>query len=158
MNDDRLSQLQLEEAELQFPSFNHQVAWDLGIALRNNALNQNAPVAIEVYAFEQVLFQCALPGSVADNLDWIKRKRNTVLRYGQSSFYIGQKHVAKGTSLLVQSHIEAKEYADHGGAFPIRLDNSGLIGAVTVSGLPQLDDHNMVVNVLRQYLGRNAVN
>ncbi|MDF5678200.1 heme-binding protein [Vibrio parahaemolyticus] len=31
----------------------------------------------------------------------------------------------------------------------MRLSGSGLVGVVTVSGLPQLDDHQLVVEILK---------
>ncbi|MFW5807997.1 MAG: heme-binding protein, partial [Spirochaetota bacterium] len=45
------------------------------------------------------------------------------------------------------------EYAPHGGSFPILLRNTGIIGTVTVSGLAQEEDHDLVVEALSEYLG-----
>ncbi|WP_336314494.1 heme-binding protein [Vibrio tubiashii] len=52
----------------------------------------------------------------------------------------------------LQAHIDATEYCAHGGSFPVRIKHCGVVGAITVAGLPQLDDHNLVVSVLRKYL------
>jgi uncharacterized protein (UPF0303 family) len=46
-----------------------------------------------------------------------------------------------------------RDVADHGGSFPIVVDGVGCIGAVTVSGLPQRDDHDLVVEALADLCG-----
>ena len=45
-----------------------------------------------------------------------------------------------------------REYAAHGGSFPIVLKGTGQVGSITVSGLPGPEDHAMVVSVLKDYL------
>jgi uncharacterized protein (UPF0303 family) len=40
------------------------------------------------------------------------------------------------------------DYAPHGGSFPIHIAGTGIIGAITVSGLTQREDHNLVVEAL----------
>lgn len=77
-----------QEHELQLKEFNHQVAWSIGLALKEAAEACDAAVAIEVYGFGQTLFQYAMTGTCADHLDWVRRKRNSVLRYGHSSYYL----------------------------------------------------------------------
>lgn len=152
MSSDMLSKLLQQEEELQLPQFNHDVAWELGNSLKQAAEKLSASVTIEVYAFEQVLFSYAMAGTSRDNLEWAKRKRQSVMRFGHSSFYLGQYNASKQREFESQRHIDANEYCAHGGAFPIRILNSGLIGVVTVSGLPQEDDHNLVVEALRKHI------
>ncbi|MFH4497996.1 heme-degrading domain-containing protein [Vibrio diabolicus] len=138
-----------QEHELQLKEFNHQVAWSIGLALKEAAEACDAAVAIEVYGFGQTLFQYAMTGTCADHLDWVRRKRNSVLRYGHSSYYLSLYNKQKQRDFENQPHLDAREYCAHGGAFPIRILGSGLIGVMTVSGLSQLDDHQLVVDVLK---------
>ncbi|WP_174874152.1 heme-degrading domain-containing protein [Vogesella oryzae] len=147
-----LPELLQQETELQLPRFNHDDAWQLGSLLRTLAAAQQAPVAIDIHAYGQQLFGCALEGSSQDNLHWIARKRNSVLRFGHSSLYLGEYQRGKGREFEQQVHIDASQYCAHGGSFPLRLKDGGLIGAVTVSGLPQVEDHLLVVSALRQLL------
>ncbi|MFT4837012.1 MAG: hypothetical protein ACJAYB_003448 [Psychromonas sp.] len=137
-----------QESELQFTFFNNQTAWQLGCQLKKIAEDNHALVAIEVYAFNQILFSYAMSGTQLDNQIWIKRKRQTVLRFGHSSYYIGQYNKAKNREFEQQAHINADDYCAHGGAFPIRIKKCGLVGVVTVSGLPQREDHQMVIDAL----------
>jgi uncharacterized protein (UPF0303 family) len=143
-----LSNLLAQESELQFASFNNQTAWQLGCKLKKIAEDNDALVAIEVYAFNQTLFSHAMCNTQLDNQLWIKRKRQTVLRFGHSSYYMGQYNKAKNREFEQQVHINAYDYCAHGGAFPIRIKNCGLIGVVTVSGLPQEEDHQMVIDAI----------
>ena len=147
-----LTELLEQEEKLQFTEFNNQIAWRLGVEIKKLGEEQKSPIAIEIYAFGQVIFCYAMPGSVLDNLDWMRRKRNAVLRFGHSSLYIGEHSRISECPFEQLQHIDQKEYCAHGGSFPIRLKHSGLIGAATVSGLPQLEDHALIINALTTLL------
>jgi uncharacterized protein (UPF0303 family) len=93
-----------------------------------------------------------MPGTTPDNWDWIRRKRNVVQRYHRSSYAIGLTHQRNQTNLQDKAGLDLKDYAAHGGCFPIILVGTGCVGTITASGLPQRDDHNLVVSVLQDYL------
>lgn len=148
-----LQQLLQQESALQLPRFDHDHAWQLGCLLREQALQQHANVTIEIHAYGQVLFSHAMAGTSQDNAHWLERKRNSVLRFGHSSLYLGEYQRTKGREFELLPHIDAQRYCAHGGSFPLRLLGGGLIGAVTVSGLPQLADHQLVCQALASLLG-----
>ena len=155
MKNELLNELLAQEDEIQLPYFNNQTAWDLGNAIKLAAEKLSASVAIEVYAFEHVLFSYFMPGTNKDNHEWVRRKRQTVMRFGHSSYYTGQYNASKNRDFEAQPHIDPKEYCAHGGSFPIRIKNSGIVGTVTVSGLPQEVDHQLAIDALRQILKQN---
>ncbi len=103
----------------------------------------------------QQLYHCALAGTSADNDEWIKRKNRVVNRFGHSSFYMGNLYKSKNTTIQDSALLDHREYAPHGGAFPVIVKNVGVVGTITVSGLPQQEDHQLVVQVLADYLGVN---
>lgn len=140
-----------QEQRLQLQHFNLQDAWLLGQSLYQRAAACQAPVVLEVYAYGRVLLQAALPGSNLDNHSWIERKRNTVLRFGHSSLYLGEYNRSKGREFEAQTHIDPQRYTAHGGSFPLRLRQGDLIGALSLSGLPQLEDHALVVATLEDW-------
>ncbi|MEH6580050.1 MAG: heme-degrading domain-containing protein [Amphritea sp.] len=150
-----LQTLLQQESDLEFSHFDHDTAWQIGTWLQQRAHSSQLAVAIEVYAFGQVLFSCAMAGSSPNNFDWIRRKRNTVVHFGHSSFYLGQSSHDKQRVFEDQSHVDAFEFCAHGGSFPIRIQGSGLVGAITVSGLPQEQDHALVVEAVRHFLNMN---
>lgn len=154
MNDDILKELLAQEDELQLHHFNQATAWELGNLIKQGAENISASVSIEVYAFEQVVFSYAMPGTSKDQQDWIRRKRNSVMRFGHSSYYQGQYNVSKNRDFEAIPYLDPKKYCAHGGSFPIRIKNSGIIGAVTVSGLPQETDHQLAVDAMREIVSQ----
>ena len=94
----------------------------------------------------------AMPGTCADNDAWIERKIRVVRRFGSSSYLVGQKFRDQGSSFEEKSRLDPDRFAAHGGAFPVLVAGVGLVGTVAVSGLPQLQDHLLVVEALEAVL------
>ncbi|MGY1708852.1 heme-degrading domain-containing protein [Geodermatophilus sp. SYSU D00758] len=149
-----LAELAAEEEELQFTGFTNDDAWDLGSALVAAARRDGAPVAVAVVRNGHRLFSAALAGATPDNDAWIERKLRVVHRFGHGSLYVRQASVERGTTFEAEFGLDPLRYAAHGGAFPISVRSVGPVGAVAVSGLPQLADHRMVVAAVRAHLGR----
>lgn len=152
--DSDLERLLLQEDRLQFTQFNATIAWEFGTRLRTAAEARVAPVAIDIHVNGSPLFFTALAGATPDNLDWIRRKRNVVLRFQRSSYAIGMLLQKQHTTLEASRGVDRRDYATHGGSFPIVLQGTGCIGAITVSGLPQREDHMLIVEVLAAFLGQ----
>lgn len=145
-------QLENEERELRFDDFTLDDAWLLGSRMRQAAAEEELPIAIGIVLGEQRVFHAALPGSSSDNDDWLARKTRVALRYGQASLAVGESFRNGGKDFDTASRLDTNLFAAHGGVVPIRLRGGTVIGAVGVSGLPQLDDHAFVVQQLREYL------
>jgi uncharacterized protein (UPF0303 family) len=147
-----LDQLAADETELQFSSFTEDDAWTLGSAMVAMARAAGAPVAIDITRHGHQLFHAALPGSSPDNDRWIERKRRVVDRFGHSSLYMRVLCAQDGSTLADKFLLDHREFAAHGGAFPLLVRGVGPVGTVVVSGLPQVEDHRMVVAALREHL------
>jgi uncharacterized protein (UPF0303 family) len=152
-NDD-LDRLLRQEQRLRFAKFSEETAWELGTKLRALAEARKLPVVIDIRLANRQLFHSALPGTAPDNLEWVRRKSNVVLRYLRSSYRMGRELVAKNDTLDQHRGVSPLDYAPHGGSFPIHVEGAGIIGAITISGLPQREDHNFVVEVLASFLGQ----
>ena len=148
-----VAELTAEEEELQFSSFTNDDAWELGTALRELARRQGAPVAIDISRNQHQLFRTALPGATPDNDAWIERKQRVVHRFGHSTLHVRQTFVERGTTFEAASGLDPQRYAAHGGGFPVVVRSVGPIGVLVVSGLPQLEDHRLIVAALRAHLG-----
>src|SRR5919202_7076397 len=144
-----LAELLAEEEELQLRSFTNDDAWELGCALVAAARERSAPVAIGIVRNGHRLFTAALTGATPDNEEWIRRKERVVQRFGHSSLAVRQASVERGTTFEEQFGLDPQRYAAHGGCFPVLVRSVGPVGTVTVSGLPQVEDHRMVVATLR---------
>ena len=149
-----LAELAAEEEELRFDGFTNDDAWDLGSAIVAVARRDGAPVAVDVSRHGHQLFHAALPGTSPDNDSWIQRKTRVVHRFGHSSLFMRQASIERGTTFEAEFGLDPALYAAHGGAFPVVVRSVGPVGAVVVSGLPQLEDHRMVVAAIRAHLGR----
>ncbi len=147
-----LEQLLLEENQLQFPHFNEHTAWRIGCWLVEYATQNNLPITIDIRRGEHQLFHASRPGTSADNDEWITRKVRLVKRFGHSSYYLSQLLKSEGTSIEEKFLLPESEFAPHGGCFPIIIKDTGAIGTITVSGLPQEEDHQVVVRAIKHYL------
>ena len=145
-------ELQRQETVLVFPRFSEETAWEIGTALVEAARRAKAPVVINIRTPDRTLFHVALPGSVPDNDHWARRKSNVTLRCHQSSLLVGRRLAAKGASVGSEFGLVPLDYAAHGGSFPIRVADVGVIGAITVSGLASEDDHAIIVAAISAHL------
>jgi uncharacterized protein (UPF0303 family) len=140
--------LEVEALALILPAFDEAAALRLGRILVDLALADSLPVVIDIRTSDRTLFHAALPGSAPLNDLWARRKSNTALRFHEASLLVGTKHREKGESLAGHG-LDSGDYADHGGAVPIRVQGVGVVAVATVSGLPQLEDHRLVVRGIK---------
>lgn len=131
-----------EFATLILPRFDETDALDLGRILIDLAKQQ--PVVINIRNANRVFFHAALPGSAALNDNWARRKSNTALLFDLPSMLVGVKAAETGKGFDVIG-LNTADYADHGGAVPIQVTGVGVVACATVSGLPSIEDHRLVV-------------
>lgn len=143
-----IAELEAEAAALVLDRFDETVALRLGQALVDMALAEALPVVINIRTVDRTLFHAALPGSAPLNDLWARRKSNTALMFQLPSLLVGLRNKAKGQT-LARDALDAADYADHGGAVPIRVRGAGMVAVATVSGLPQIEDHKLVVRGLK---------
>lgn len=147
-----LDLLARQERVLQFKLFDLQTAWDVGSRLKAGAEKKGVAVAIDVYLVDRSVFFYAMPGTTPNHSNWVRRKRNVVLQFQHCSYSIGLS-LQRDKGNLQESHgFAVSDYAPHGGSFPIHVIGTGCIGAITVSGLPQRQDHALLTEVLAEYL------
>ena len=145
-----------QEKTLVFPHFDSDRAWQIGLQLREMAVARGAVMVIDVRTFGLPLFFTAVNGATPDNVRWVQRKARTVEHFRVSSYAIGLGLQQASTTLADKYSLPAAEFASHGGAFPLTVKGAGVIGVVTVSGLPQRKDHEFVVEALCAVLGHDA--
>jgi uncharacterized protein (UPF0303 family) len=150
-----LERIALQERELVLPRLDAGIAWQLGSAIRTIALNRNLPVVIDIRRFGQPLFYAAMDGTTPDNPEWVRRKGNVVARFHRSSYTEALREKLKGTTIYESQGLPLADYATHGGSFPLRVADAGVIGSITVSGVPMRQDHELVIEGLCSILGRN---
>ena len=139
-------ELEAEFARLRFAHMDHETALALGEDLVRRSREKGWPMAVSVKHGDHEVFHVALPGAQPINDNWIRRKRNLVELTGEPSFLVGQRLAAEGKTLddLTLSEVD---YAPHGGGYPLIVGDT-VVGSVIVSGVPQQDDHALVVEGL----------
>ena len=148
-----LAKIAVQEERLQFQNFDADTAWKLGNRLKANAETRGVAVTIEIRVGKETVFFFAMQGAKPENADWARRKRNVVDLLWRSSYAVGLSLQEEESSLEAKLGLPMRDYAPHGGSFPIRVVGVGVIGTVTVSGLPQRDDHTMLVEELAAMCG-----
>ncbi len=146
-----------QEQQLVLPSFDETAAHEIGSAIRAEAVARKAAVVIDIRTPSRRLYYAALPGSSADNEDWARRKSNVVLRCHMSSLRMGLQLEEKGRPQWPDMAMDHKDYAVHGGSFPVQVKGVGVVAAISVSGLPSREDHEMITSVLAKRLGLMGV-
>ena len=147
-----IAHLEAEYAALDLPQFDEVTALRLGQVLVDLALADRLPVVIDIRTPDRTLFHAGLPGSAPLNDLWARRKSNTALMFQLPSLLVAARNKAKGEP-LDKHGLSGADYADSGGAVPIRVRDVGVVAVATVSGLPQVEDHKLVVRGIRALAG-----
>lgn len=149
-----------EERALALRGFDADDAWWLGCHLRDRAAREGAPIAIDIRRAGTPLFCALLPGAVDDNFNWTRRKIAIALRFERSSYALHLWFQTRA-NMFERFGLDRATYMDAGGAVPIRVAGTGVIGAVAISGMQQEADHRYAVEALtalhaRQHAGAAA--
>lgn len=145
-----------QEQVLVFPSFDENEAFALGHRLRDIAVQEKLGVAIDISLWDRRLFFAVTEGTTADNAEWLRRKFNVVRRFHAATYRMVLEQNREDRLFAPHKALDVADYALAGGGFPIRVKGAGVIGAAIVSGLPQREDHNLVVRAIALHLGQDA--
>jgi uncharacterized protein (UPF0303 family) len=149
-----LARIALQEERLQFERFDADVAWKIGSWLRNTAAANNQSIAIDITLAGAPLFYHAMLGATPDNAEWIRRKKNVMGRFHKSTYAVGLAYQRNNSTLEARTGAPLADFATAGGCFPIRIRGSAaVLGSITVSGLPERHDHELVVRALAEHIG-----
>ena len=140
-----------EEDELIFPHFCRADAWDLGMALHEHSEKLGIPLSIQITINELPVFRYIPDGVTKNNLRWLERKHNMVMVREMSSRRAEIMLKMQGKT-VADWFLDPEKYAGMGGGFPVRVEGTGIIGSVCVSGPPAEQDHEIIVEVIRNYL------
>ncbi|WP_247899829.1 heme-degrading domain-containing protein [Paenibacillus pabuli] len=147
-----LSKMQQEEKDLIFQEFDAESALKLGLHLVEEAKLRSKAVTIDITVKGHRLFLHAMEGTHPDNEDWIRRKNNVVNHFSSSSWHTALRLRSEGKTLEHDFDLPPTDYVLAGGAFPLIVEDKGQIGTITVSGLPDEEDHELVTSGIRSFL------
>jgi uncharacterized protein (UPF0303 family) len=147
--------LRLEEEELSFASFSHQDAWNVGSRIVEKAKSNPVPLGVEIVLGGLLVFRYFPDGITRDHELWLERKRRSVESREMSSLRLKQLADMHGQTLS-DWKLDANLFVLGGGGYPVKLKNTGMIGSICTSGYIDLDDHQIIVDVLREYKGSHS--
>ncbi|HET9535615.1 MAG TPA: heme-degrading domain-containing protein [Mesorhizobium sp.] len=142
-----------QEAALVFESFDEATAFAIGSAIRERALKDQLPIVVDIQLWDRPLFYAALPGSTSSNTNWARRKRNVVKMFHKSTYRMVLEQAREDKTFPPGHGLSAEDYVLAGGGFPVKVKGVGAVGVIAVSGLPQRQDHEVIVAALCEHLG-----
>jgi uncharacterized protein (UPF0303 family) len=147
-----IEELEEQERRLVLPRADLASLYLLGRRMADAALARGLPVLIQVRSGSRLVFVASLPGSRASNDDWAERKARLAAWFEQSSLLVRLTYERDGHEVFAHDSLSPDRFAPHGGAFPLRVDGTGVVGTVVVSGLPQVQDHAFAVEMLEAHI------
>jgi uncharacterized protein (UPF0303 family) len=150
------SQLMSEEQILTLPSLDLAGALEIGEIAKSLGQVRNLPVAVEVRLLDWIIYHASLPGSKSENQWWIDRKARVVMLKHHSTLYERVSAEERGVDWHKENNFEDETHAIHGGGLPLITKDEGFKGVLLISGLPQVEDHLLGVEVLTEFLARKG--
>ena len=149
-------QLINEEQILLLPFLDRTGALEIGEIAKSLGVSRNLPIAIEVRIGDWIIYHASLLGSTPENDWWMSRKARTVMLKQHSTMYERVSAEERGVDWHKENNLLDETHAIHGGGLPLITKNEGFVGVLLISGLPQIEDHLLGVEVLTEFLARKG--
>ena len=143
-----------QEQSCRFQKFSNQEAMELGKLALDIAIERKLPIALEIRINVWTVFKASLPGSKPENDGWISRKARVVMMTGHSTMYERVRAEEQGIDWHAEHGVVDETHAIHGGGLPLLTKDGILRGVMIISGLPQVDDHNLGIEILTRFLAQ----
>ena len=150
------SQLISEEQILTLPSLDLAGALEIGEIAKSRGMARNLPIALEVRLGDWIIYHASLSGSKPENDWWMSRKARVVILKHHSTMYERVSAEERGVDWHKENNLLDETHAIHGGGLPLITKNEGFVGMLLISGLPQVEDHLLGVEVLTEFLARKG--
>ncbi len=150
------SQLLVEEQILTLPSLSAAEALEIGEIAKSLGVARNLPIATEVRLGDWIIYHASLPGSTPENDWWMSRKARTLMLKHHSTMYERVSAEERGVDWHEENNLLDETHAIHGGGLPLITKDDGFVGVLLISGLPQVEDHLLGVEVLTEFLARKG--
>jgi len=149
-------QLLEEEQILKLPSLTNSDAVEIGEIATTLGNQRKVPIAIQVRIGDWIVFHASLQGSKPENDWWINRKVAVVMLKKHSTMYERVSAEERGVDWHKENNLLDETHAIHGGGLPLITKDKGFVGVLLISGLPQVEDHLLGVEVLTEFLARKG--
>ena len=145
-----------EEQLLKLPNLDIASAIEIGEIAKSFGVIRDLPIAVEVRLGDWIVYHASLPGSTVENQWWIDRKARVVTLKKHSTMFERVSAEERGVDWHKENNLLDETHAIHGGGLPLITKNEGFVGVLLISGLPQVEDHLLGVEVLTEFLARKS--
>ena len=145
-----------EEQLLKLPNLDIASAIELGEIAKSLGVLKSLPIAVEVRLGDWIVYHVSLPGSTVENQWWIDRKARVVTLKKHSTMFERVSAEERGVDWHKENNLLDETHAIHGGGLPLITKDQGFVGVLLISGLPQVEDHLLGVEVLTEFLARKG--
>ena len=145
-----------EEQLLKLPNLDITSAIEIGEIAKSFGVIRDLPIAVEVRLGDWIVYHASLPGSTVENQWWIDRKARVVTLKQHSTMFERVSAEERGVDWHKENNLLDETHAIHGGGLPLITKNEGFVGVLLISGLPQVEDHLLGVEVLTEFLARKG--
>ena len=149
-------QLLGEEQFFTFDNLTPENALEIGEIAKSLGVLKNLPIAVEIRLGDWIIYHASLPGSTIENQGWIDRKARVVMLKHHSTMYERVSAKERGVDWHKENNLLDETHAIHGGGLPLITKDQGFVGVLLISGLPQVEDHLLGVEVLTEFLARKG--
>ncbi|AQX07281.1 heme-degrading domain-containing protein [Elizabethkingia ursingii] len=134
---------------IELDSFSNRIAFDMGVKIIDLAKSRNQHIAVEVCRLNQTVFLYVDDTLPVDKHNWLRRKANISRQFEESSLSV--KNDLKDSNMALEKTfgLDEKDFLAKGGAIPVFIKNGGMIAVITVSGLHDEEDHNIIIEALK---------
>ncbi|MCT3732671.1 heme-binding protein [Elizabethkingia anophelis] len=134
---------------IELDSFSNRIALDMGVKIIDLAKSRNQHIAVEVCRLNHTIFLYVDDTLPVDKHNWLRRKANIARQFEESSLSVKNDLKEGNMNLEKTFGLDEKDFLAKGGAIPIFVKNGGMIAVVTVSGLHDEEDHNIIIEALK---------
>jgi uncharacterized protein (UPF0303 family) len=145
-----------EEQLLNLPNLDIASAIEIGEIAKSFGVMRDLPIAVEVRLGDWIVYHVSLPGSTVENQWWIDRKARVVTLKHHSTMFERVSAEERGVDWHKENNLLDETHAIHGGGLPLITKDQGFVGVLLISGLPQVEDHLLGVEVLTEFLARKG--
>ena len=134
--------------KITLQKFSNSSALKMGLKIIDLARQRNQKIAIEICRLNHSIFLYVDDTLPADKHNWLKRKANVAKHFEESSLSV--KNDLKNGNMTLEGtfQLSNKDYLAKGGSIPLFVENAGMIGTITVSGLSDVEDHQIIIDAL----------
>lgn len=134
--------------KIELENFSNAIALEIGLSIINLAKEKSLNIAVQIERLNHIIFLYIDDNLPADKHNWLKRKANLAKHFEESSLSVKNDLIDKNMSLEKTFALSQENYLAKGGAIPIFVKNAGMVATITVSGLNDEEDHNIIIDAL----------